>query len=152
MFHRLPVISVATAAIAVLAFLLLTLSPSSPSLGTAHASHSDKPTVSIKSVMPEVAEEGRYVRVTLKLSRPLTEDEKFCYNNTGTPSDDTRKDEVCIEGGIYVMDNYNDHLYELARESRPTHRYGLFFAGAKLKTALALRLRMTSASRPIVRL
>ena len=37
------------------------------------ATNHDMPEVSIYAVMPEVAEEGRSITVTLKLSRPLTE-------------------------------------------------------------------------------
>jgi hypothetical protein len=39
----------------------------------------DLPEVSIYAVMPEVGEEDRSITVTLKLSRPLRADEKFCY-------------------------------------------------------------------------
>ena len=108
MFHRLPFISVTTAAVAVLALLLLMLSPSSFSPGTAHASHGTSlPEVSIKAVMPEVGEEGDNVTVTLKLSRALTADEKWCYPDRANAEPN---DEVCIEGGIWVRDTYNDHL------------------------------------------
>ena len=109
MFHRVPFISVTTAAVAVLALLLLMLSPSSFSPGTAHASHGTSlPEVSIKAVMPEVGEEGGYVTVTLKLSRALTADEQYCYSGSAS---DGSTGEVCIEGGIIVWDTYDDHLY-----------------------------------------
>ena len=69
----------------------------------------DLPEVSIYAVMPEVGEEGRSVTVTLKLSRPLRADEKFCYPSSSTAPP---HDEVCIQGGIIVLDTYDDHLYE----------------------------------------
>ena len=94
-------------------------------------SHSgQRPTVSIKSVMPEVGEEGRSVTVTLKLSRPLSEDEKFCYDNTGTPSDETRKNNVCIQGALVGRDSYQNHLHP-GVSVIPTnigHKF-VFFAG-----------------------
>ena len=69
----------------------------------------DLPEVSIYAVMPEVGEEARSITVTLKLSRPLRADEKFCYpaRSSAPPHD-----EVCIQGGIIVWDTYDDHLYE----------------------------------------
>ena len=111
MFHRVPFIfptSVVTAAVILVLAALFALSLSSP--GTAHASHSSPPTVSILSITPEVGEEGRNLRVTLQLSRPLTEDEKYCY--PGNRAGEEPRNEVCIEGGLVIMDNYNDHLYE----------------------------------------
>ena len=109
MFHRVPFISptsVVTAAVILVLAALFALSLSSP--GTAHASHSSPPTVSILSITPEVGEEDRNLRVTLQLSRPLTEDEEYCYDGRG-PNEEPR-DEVCIQGGIIVWDTYNDHL------------------------------------------
>ena len=94
-------------------------------------SHSgQRPTVSIKSVMPEVGEEGRSVTVTLKLSRPLTEDEKFCYDNTGTPSDETRKNNACIQGALVGRDSYQNHLHpgESVIPRNIGHKF-VFFAG-----------------------
>ena len=69
----------------------------------------DLPEVSIYAVMPEVGEEARSITVTLKLSRPLRSDEKFCYPSSSTAPP---HDEVCIQGGIFVWDTYDDHLYE----------------------------------------
>ena len=70
----------------------------------------DLPEVSIYAVMPEVGEEDRRsVTVTLKLSRPLRADEKFCYPSSSTAPP---HDEVCIQGGIIIWDTYDDHLYE----------------------------------------
>ena len=108
MSHRVPFISptsVVTAAVILVLAALLALSLSSP--GTAHADHPDLPEVSITSITPEIGEEGGRLRVTLQLSRPLTADEKYCY--TGSVSDGNNG-EVCIEGGILVWDNYDDHL------------------------------------------
>ena len=107
MFHRAPLISpaaVLTTALVILVGVLLALSLSPPS--TAHADHGGPPKVKIKAVMPEVGEEGSDVTVTLKLSRPLTADEKYCYSGS------TRTSEVCIQGGIIVWDTSDDHLYE----------------------------------------
>ncbi len=73
----------------------------------------DLPEVSIKAVMPEVAEESdeeKHITVTLKLSRPLRADEKYCYKGS---ADDGHNGEVCIEGGIIVWDTYDDHLYDI---------------------------------------
>ena len=59
MFHRVPSFSpaaVAATALIILFGVLFALSLSPPD--TAHADHSDRPTVSIKAVMPEVGEEG----------------------------------------------------------------------------------------------
>ena len=112
MFHRSPTISarsLAVAAVILLVGVLFALSLSPP--GTAHASHSGLPEVSIKAVMPEVGEEGRKVTVTLKLSRPLTDDEEWCY--PGTSSSQTPNPGVCIQGGIIVWDTYDDHLYDV---------------------------------------
>ena len=69
----------------------------------------DLPEVSIYAVMPEVGEEDRSITVTLKLSRPLRADEKFCYPSISSAPP---HDEVCIQGGIIVWDTYDDHLYE----------------------------------------
>ena len=69
----------------------------------------DLPEVSIYAVMPEVGEEDRSITVTLKLSRPLRADEKFCYPSSSTAPP---HDEVCIQGGIIIWDTYDDHLYE----------------------------------------
>ena len=110
MFHRAPFISaaaVATTALIILLGLLFALSLSSP--GMVHASHSGMPEVSITGITPEIGEEDRRLRVTLKLSRPLTEDEKFCYSGR---AEDGHNGEVCIQGGIFVWDTYDDHLSE----------------------------------------
>ena len=69
----------------------------------------DLPEVSIYAVMPEVGEEDRSITVTLKLSRPLRSDEKYCYRRSASDGNDGT---VCIEGGIIVWDTYDDHLYE----------------------------------------
>ena len=108
MFHRVPFISptsVVTAAVILVLAALLASSLSSP--GTAHADHPDLPEVSITSITPEIGEEGGRLRVTLQLSRPLTADEKWCYPSRPNAAP---RDEVCIEGGIWAMDSYNDHL------------------------------------------
>ena len=108
MFQRVPSISSFAVAAAALIFLLAVLFASSlSSPGAAHAEHSSPPEVSIKAVMPEVGEEGSNVAVTLKLSRALTADEKWCYPDRANAEPN---DEVCIEGGIWVGDTYNDHL------------------------------------------
>ena len=73
------------------------------------ATNHDLPEVSIYAVMPEVGEEGRSVTVTLKLSRPLRTDEKYCYPGRESDGNDGS---ICIEGGIIVWDTYNDHLRE----------------------------------------
>ena len=111
MFHRVPsfyFIAVATTALIFLLAALFASSLSSP--GTAHASHPDLPEVSIASITPEVGEEGGYLRVTLRLSRALTADEKFCY--PGRTADEEPRDEMCIQGGIIAWDSYNDHLQD----------------------------------------
>ena len=110
MFHRLPFILATAATLAVVAFVFAAVSPSFTPDSTAHADHSNRPTVSIKAVMPEVGEEGRSVTVTLKLSRSLTDDEEWCYPGDG-PSQ-TPNPGKCIEGGLKIRDNYNDHLNE----------------------------------------
>ena len=69
----------------------------------------DLPEVSIYAVMPEVGEEDRSITVTLKLSRPLRSDEKYCYRGSASDGNDGT---VCIQGGIIVWDTYDDHLYE----------------------------------------
>ena len=109
MFLRLPFAAFSALGVAILVALAALFSSSLASPGTAHADHSSPPTVKIKAVMPEVGEEGSYVTVTLQLSRPLTDDEKYCY--TGSVSDGA-KNEVCIEGGITAWDTYDDHFYE----------------------------------------
>ena len=109
MFHRAPIISpaaVLTTALILLVGVLLALSLSPPS--TANADHGGSlPQVSIVSITPEVGEEGGSLRVTLKLSRPLTADEKWCYPSVANAEPN---DEVCIEGGIIIWDTYNDHI------------------------------------------
>ena len=113
MFHRLPSFSIAAATAAALIFLLVLLFASSHSSpGTALADHNGRVHLAIESVMPEVGEEGRWMTVTLKLDRPLKETEKYCYHDTEGTADERRKDQVCIEGGVKVRDNYNDHLNE----------------------------------------
>ena len=121
MFHRVPSFSFIAVATTALIFLLAVLFASSLSLpGTAHADHGEsRPTVSITALMPEVGEEGSGVTVTLKLSRPLTADEKYCYNAVSPSDPNFRKDQVCIEGGIKIEDSYHDHLYE-SETTRPS--------------------------------
>ena len=139
MFHRLPVISVATAAIAVLALLLFMLSPSSPSLGTAHASHgSSLPEVSIASITPEVGEEDENVRVTLRLNRELTDDEKFCY--PGKEANEDPRDEVCIEGGIQVADTFNDHLPNVGGPGASDNMIKFIFRNSETEKRLSVRV------------
>ena len=137
MFQRVPFISVATAAVAVLALLLLMLSPSSFSPGTAHADHSGRPTVSIKSIMPEVGEEDRNVTVTLKLSRPLTDDEEWCYPGTGPGQ--TPNSGKCIEGGLKIRDNYNDHLNEEGRNP-PDIDWKFVFRGSQVEDRITVSI------------
>ena len=110
MFHRLSFSAFAVLLLAVTAGLAALFSSSLSSPGTAHASNHDLPEVRIYAVMPEVAEEDRRITVTLKLSRALRDDEKYCYR--GRPSDG-HNGEVCIEGGIIVWDTYDDHLYDV---------------------------------------
>ena len=115
MFQRVPSISfmaVSTTALIFLLFVLFASSLSSP--GTAHAQSPDLPEVRIIDTMPAIGEEGRYVRVTLKLSRALRADEKYCYRERTHDGNGDRNptSEVCIEGGIIVWDTYDDHLYE----------------------------------------
>ena len=121
MFHRVPSFSFIAVATTALIFLLAVLFASSLSLpGTAHAGHGEsRPTLSITALMPEVGEEGSRVSVTLKLSRPLTDDEKYCYNALSPSDPNYRKDQVCIEGGIKIEDSYHDHLYE-SETTRPS--------------------------------
>ena len=78
--------------------------------GGLSSTHSSRPVVSISSVTPEFGEEGKDLRVTLKLNRQLTADEKYCYGSSGGTREERRKDEVCIEGGVVFFDSYNDHL------------------------------------------
>ena len=121
MFHQVPFISPTAVATTALIFLLTMLFASSlSSPGTAHADHGEsRPTVSITALMPEFGEEGSGVTVTLKLSRPLTADEKYCYNAVSRSDPNFRKDQVCIEGGIKIEDSYHDHLYE-GETTRPS--------------------------------
>ncbi len=110
MFHRMPFTALAALGIAALLGIVSLLSSSSLFFpGTAHADYPVLPEVSIASITPEVGEEGGYLRVTLRLSRALTEPEKFCY-----PSEANAQpyDEVCIQGGIIAWDSYNDHLQD----------------------------------------
>ena len=79
MFQRVLYISAMAAAIVAVIFLWAISPDLSPS-GTAHADHSDRPHLEIESITPEVGEEGRHLTVTLKLSRPLKDNEKYCYN------------------------------------------------------------------------
>ena len=110
MFHRVPFISVTSVLIAAIVLVLTILASHSSLQGTAHASHGGAlPEVSITGITPEIGEEDRRLRVTLKLSRPLTEDEKFCYSGR---AEDGHNGEVCIQGGIFVWDTYDDHLSE----------------------------------------
>ena len=141
MFHRVRSISFMAVITTALIFLLVALFASSlSSPGTAHADHPDgRPTVSIKSIMPEVGEEGRSVTVTLKLSRPLTNDEKYCYNAVDPSHRDFRKDEVCIEGGVKVRDNYNDHLNEEGHN--PSDNYIKFvFRGSQVEDRITVSI------------
>ena len=110
MFHRATFVSMTAAAIVAVILLLVAFSPSFSTSETAHADHSSRPTVSIKTFTPAVGEEGNSIRITLGLSRPLTADEKFCYDDSGTPSEDSRRNYPCIEGGVAIWDDYDDHL------------------------------------------
>ena len=104
------------------------------------ADHSDRPTVSIKSVTPEFGEENTNLRVTLRLSRELTADEEFCYSSTGQTLDDRRKQGKCIEGGIALFDSYNDHL----REDGATTNDGqvaFVFRGAEVEKRLTVPVK-----------
>ena len=137
MFLRLPFAAFPALGVAILVALAALFSSSLASPGTAHADHSSRPTVSIASITPEVGEEGRSVTVTLKLSRPLTDDEKYCYNNSGGTPDERRKNEVCIEGGVKVRDNYNDHLNEDGHN--PSDDYvKLIFRGSQVEDRLTV--------------
>ena len=136
MFHRVPSISFIAVAATALIFLLVVLFASSlSSPGTAHADHSGRPTVSIKSIMPEVGEEGRNVTVTLKLSRPLTDDEEWCYPGTGP--DQTPNPGKCIEGGLKIRDNYNDHLNEEGRNP-PDIDWRFVFRGTQVEDRITV--------------
>ncbi len=102
--------------------------------------HSDRPTVSIKSVTPEYGEEGTNLRVTLRLSRELTAHEEFCYETAGGTLDERRKQGKCIEGGIALFDSYNDHL----REDGATTNDGqvaFVFRGAEVEKRLTVRVK-----------
>ena len=138
MFHRVPFISptsVVSAAVILVLAALFALSLSSP--GAALADHSDRPTVSIKAVMPEVGEEGSYVTVTLKLSRPLTDDEEWCYPGDG-PSQ-TPNPGKCIEGGLKIRDNYNDHLNEEGRNPADTD-WKFVFRGSQVEDRINVEI------------
>ena len=144
MFHRLSFSAFAVLLLAVTAGLAALFSSSLASPGTAHASHSGLPEVSIKAVMPEVGEEGRKVTVTLKLSRPLTDDEEWCY--PGTNSSQTPNPGACIEGGIIVWDTYDDHLYDVDGPRYdsgfvPSNELVKFvFRGAEVEKRLGVRI------------
>ena len=114
--------------LALAAVCLLSLS----STGTAHADHSGMPEVSITGITPEIGEEDRRLRVTLKLSRPLTEDEKFCYSGR---AEDGHNGEVCIQGGIFVWDTYDDHLSEGGEKASNEMVAFKFFATERPKSA-----------------
>ncbi len=138
MFRQTPAISAAavfTAALITLLGVLFASSLSSP--GTAHADHSSKPTVSIKSITPDVGEEGGSLRITLELSRPLTADEKYCYNDKGPPSETSRKDFVCIEGGVHVWDTYNDHIDTAAGHVGADRNIKFVFYGSNTEVRLS---------------
>ena len=138
MFHRVPSFSFIAVITTALIFLLVVLfaSPlSSP--GTAHADHSSPPMVSIAGIEPEVGEEGGHLRVTLRLSRPLTADEKWCYPAiSGAPP----RDEVCIEGGIWGKDSYNDHLPDENTETSDEN-FAFVFRGSETEKRLSLRIK-----------
>ena len=115
MFHRVPFISARSVAVAAVILVLAALSLGSSLHGTANAQGNDPPEVSIVSVEPsDVATEGGDVRVTLRLSRALSEDDRdraMCYQ--GRPEEDQANgtyETPCIEGGIIIQDTYNDHL------------------------------------------
>ena len=100
------------------------------------ATNHDLPEVSIYAVMPEVGEEGRSVTVTLKLSRPLRTDEKYCYPGRESDGNDGS---ICIEGGIIVWDTYNDHLKEDgARTSDELIKF--VFRGIEVEKRLTVRI------------
>lgn len=110
MFHRVPFISLTSFCFVAISLALAALSSFSSPQDTSHASHGGSlPTVSIKSVAPAVGEEGGRLRVTVKLSRPLTADENYCYAGSPNNGNDGR---VCIQGGIIVWDSYNDHFQD----------------------------------------
>ena len=146
MFHRVPRFSATAVVLAVFILLVgmlfaLSLSP----FGTAYASHSGLPEVSILSVTPEIGEENRNLRVTLELSRALTEDEHFCYRGLG-PNENPRP-EVCIEGGIYVWDNYDDHRNK--DEFNPTDQLVKFvFRGGQTEDRLTVSVEDDSCITP----
>ena len=140
MFHRAPFISpkaVVTTALILLVGVLLAFSLSAPQ-GTAHADHSGRPYLEIKSIMPEVGEEGRSLTVTLELSRQLTEDEEFCYPASSPPR--TPNPGRCIEGGVKIIDSYHDHLYEgQVRPSDSASR--IVFRGSQVEDRVSIRIR-----------
>ena len=91
--------------------------------------------------MPEVGEEGSNVTVTLKLSRELTGDEKWCYMGSVSGGNDG---DVCIEGGINVWDTYNDHMADEHYESDGTthtyvdHKIKFVFRGSQTEDRLTV--------------
>ena len=137
MFQRVLYISAMAAAIAAVILLFAAFSSDLSSPGTAHADHNGRPTVSIKNVMPEVGEEGRYVRVTLELSRKLTDDEEWCY--PGTSSSQTPNPGRCIEGGLKIRDSYNDHLNEEGRNP-PDTDWKFIFRGSQDEDRINVRI------------
>ena len=139
MFHRMPLISATAVFTTAFIFLLTVLFASSlSSPGTAQASHSDPPEVSIVDLSPEVGEEGGHVRVTLRLSRQLTQDEKFCYPSK--EAGEAPRNEVCIEGGIWGMDSYNDHLPG-ENTNTSDENFAFVFRGSETEKRLHLRIK-----------
>ena len=119
MFHLAPSISAAAVVLAAVILVLAALSLGSSLHGTAHAQEQDPhpdpagPVVRIESVTnveSDIVREGTSLSVTLRLDRaPTAADVNAkCYHGAG--EDDDEKE--CIEGGITVMDTYNNHLWD----------------------------------------
>ena len=137
MFQRVLYISAMAAAIVAVIFLFAAFSSDLSSPGTAHADHPSLPEVSIVNLSPEVGEEGGHVRVTLRLSRQLTQDEKFCY--PGKKAGEEPRNEVCIQGGIWGMDSYNDHLPD-ENINAADQNFAFVFRGSETEKRLNLRI------------
>ena len=151
MFHRLSFSAFAVLLLAVLVGLAALFSSSLSSPGTAHASHGSRPTISVMSITPEVGEEGRYVRVTLQLSRPLTDDEKYCYNAVPAGHDNHRKDVVCMEGGVKIRDNYNDHLND-ENHNPADNDWRFVFYGSQVEDRISVKIEEDECITPDRRL
>ena len=102
-----------------------------------------------QNITPEIGEEDRDLTVTLQLSRPLTEDENYCYSGRTHDGNGNRNptSEVCIEGGIYVWDNYDDHRNK--DEFNPTDQLVKFvFRGGQEKDRLTVSVEDDSCITP----